>query len=171
MSDETTALTPAVRTTAEAYGPHFYPHILEQYKLAVQRAETTADRRESGNKLFFVVLTGVAGLYGIGFGSDLNALLPLLGSYICVGWLTFIWARHRLNIATFIVIREIEQNLPVRLFDAERERRYAGVPRRRQISPVSWWELVMPLLFAMFFLLLLIENMMQQSGVNPGTSG
>jgi hypothetical protein len=36
---------------------------------------------------------------------------------------------------------------------------------------VSWWELVMPLLFAMFFLLLLIENMMQQSGVNPGTSG
>jgi len=162
MSDEpTVALTPAVRTTAAEYGPEFYSHILEQYKIAVTRAETTAERRENGNKLFFVILTAVAVAYGIGIGTALSALLPLLGSYICVGWLTFIWSRHQLNIATFRVIRELEQQLPVRLFDAERERRYAGKPQRRQISPVSWWELVMPLLYAVFFLLLLVQNMVQ----------
>ena len=162
MNDETTAaLTPAVRTTAAEYGPEFYSHVLEQYKLAVARAETTAERRESGNKLFFVVLTAVAVAYGLGVAANLSVLLPLLGAYICVGWLTFIWSRHQLNIGTFRVIRELEQQLPVRLFDAERERRYAGKPQRRQISPVSWWELVMPLLFAVFFLLLLIQNMAQ----------
>lgn len=162
MSDEpTAALTPAVRTTAAEYGSEFYSHVLEQYKMAVTRAETTAERRESGNKLFFVMLTAVAVTYGVGIGASLSVLLPLLGSYICVGWLTFIWSRHQLNIATFRVIREMEEQLPVRLFDAERERRYAGKPQRRQISPVSWWELVMPLLFAVFFLLLLIENMVQ----------
>jgi hypothetical protein len=167
MSDETTGLNPVVQTTAEAYGPHFYPHILEQYKMAVERAELTADRRESGNKLFFAVLTADATLYGIGAGGEMTILLPLLGAYICVGWLTFIWARHRLNIATFIVIRELEASLPARVFDAERERRYAGTPRRRQTWPVSWWELVMPLLYAMFFLLLLFDNMAQQGGMDP----
>ena len=154
-------LSPAVRTTQSDYGPEFYSHLLEQYKMAVARAETTAERRESGNKLFFVVLTAVAVAYGLGIGSKLSVLLPLLGSYICVGWLTFVWSRHQLNIATFRVIREIEQQLPARVFDAERERRYAGKARRRQISPVSWWELVMPLLFAVFFLLLLIQNMVR----------
>lgn len=164
MSDESTVtLTPVVRTTKEAYGPEFYSHILEQYKMAVTRAETTAERRESGNKLFFVVLTAVATAYGVGIAATLSVLLPLLGSYICVGWLTFIWSRHQLNIATFRVIREMEEQLPARVFDAERERRYAGKARRRQISPVSWWELVMPLLFAVFFLLLLIENLLVTS--------
>jgi hypothetical protein len=158
MSDKSTALTPVVRTTAEAYGPDFNSHILEQYKLAITRAETTVDRRENGSRLFFVVATAVAALYSSGVGPELSSLLPILGTYICVGWLTFLWARHRLNIATFIVIRELEQSLPARVFDAERERRYAGTPRRRQTLPVSWWELMLPLLFTVFFLLLLLED-------------
>jgi hypothetical protein len=167
MSDDSAGVKPVVQTTPEAYGPHFYPHVLEQYKMAVQRAETTADRRESGNRLFFVASTSVAALYSIGFGGETDILLPLLGAYICVGWLTFIWARHRLNIATFIVIRELEEKLPARVFDGERERRYAGTPRRRQSSPVSWWELVMPLLFAMFFVLLLMDNLTEHGGIDP----
>jgi len=158
MSDDSTALTPVVRTTVEAYGPDFNAHILEQYKLAISRAETTADRRESGHRLFFIVATVIAALYSAGLGPETSSLLPILGTYICVGWLTFLWARHRLNIATFIVIREIEQSLPARIFDAERQHRYAGAPRRRQRLPMSWWELVMPLLFTVFFLLLLLEN-------------
>ena len=159
MSNPDTTLRPAVHKTADEYDQNYYTHILEQYKMAVVRAETTAQRREVGNRLFFVVLTAVAVAYGIGIVATLSVLLPLLGSYICVGWLVFIWARHKLNIATFQVIRELEQHLPARVFDAERERRYAGKPMRKQISPVSWFELVMPLLFAVFFLLLLIENM------------
>ncbi len=159
MSDNTSALAPVVHKTSDDYGQNFYPHILEQYKMAVTRAETTAERRESGNRLFFVVLTAIAVIYGVGIGASLSVLLPLLGSYVCVGWLVFIWSRHRLNVSTFKVIREIEEHLPVRLFDAERERRYDGKDMRRQIFPVSWFELVTPFLFAAFFLLLLVENM------------
>lgn len=159
MSDNAPALNPVVHKTSEEYDQNFYPHILEQYKLTVARAETTAERRETGNRLFFIVLTAVATLYGIGVGSALSVLLPLLGSYICVGWLVFIWSRHKLNMATFQVIRELEAHLPARIFEAERERRFAGKDMKRQIFPVSWFELVMPFLFAAFFLLLLVENM------------
>ena len=161
MSNQDTTLRPVVHKTADEYDQNYYTHILEQYKMAVVRAETTAERREVGNRVFFVVLTAVAVSYGIGIVSVLSALLPLLGSYICVGWLVFIWSRHKLNIATFRVIREMENHLPARVFDAERERRYAGKPKRKQISAVSWFELVTPLLFAVFFLLLLIANMFQ----------
>ena len=161
MSDNATTLNPVVHKTSEEYDQNFYSHILEQYKLTVARAETTAERRENGNKLFFVVLTAVAGLYSVGIGAELSFLLPLLGSYICVGWLVFIWSRHRLNISTFRVIHELEQHLPARIFEAERERRYDGRDMKRQIFPVSWFELVMPLLFAAFFLLLLIQNMVR----------
>jgi len=163
MSDNTTALNPVVHKTSEEYDQNFYPHILEQYKLTVVRAETTAERRENGNKLFFVILTAVAGLYSVGIGTELSVLLPLMGSYICVGWLVFIWSRHRLNIATFQVIRELEGHLPARIFEAERERRYAGRDMKRPIFPVSWFELVMPLLFAALFLLLLVENLLRGS--------
>ena len=162
MSDESTTLNPVVHKTADQYDQNYYPHILEQYKMAVQRAETTAERREAGNRLFLILLTAVAGAYGIGIGAELSVLLPLLGAYICVGWIVFIWSRHKLNISTFRVIRDIEGQLPVRLFDAERERRYAGKKRAKQIFPVSWFELVMPFLFAAFFLLLLIENMVHR---------
>ena len=160
MSNEGSELKPVIHKTAEQYDANFYPHILEQYKIAVARAETTAERRESGNRLFFMVLTAVAVAYGIDVGTALSALLPLLGTYISGGWLAFIWGRHKLNISTFQVIREVEDYLPARIFDAERERRYAGKDLRRNIFPVSWFEMMLPVLFAAFFILLLVENML-----------
>ena len=76
--------------------------------MAVARADTTAARRESGNRLFFVVLTALAVTHSIGVGAHLSTLVPLLGSYICVGWLVFVWSRSKMNFSTFAVIREIE---------------------------------------------------------------
>ncbi len=159
MSDVSASLKPIVHKTPEEYDQNYRQHLLEQYKMAVERADTTASRRESGNRLFFVVQTALAVTYALGIGSQLSVLVPLLGSYICVGWLVFVWSRSKMNFSTFAVIREIEQELPARLFEGERERRIAEQGQTAQVMMVSWFELLMPILFALLFLLLLLWNL------------
>ncbi len=160
MSDASASLKPIVHKTPEEYGSNYSQHLLEQYKMAVARADTTAARRESGNRLFFVVLTALAVTHSVGVGAQLSTLVPLLGSYICVGWLVFVWSRSKMNFSTFAVIREIEQMLPARLFEGERERRLAEQGQTAQLMAVSWFELMMPILFALLFMLLLLWNLL-----------
>ncbi len=159
MSDVSGSLKPIVHKTRDDYDDNYHPHLLEQYKMAVERAETTAARRESGNRLFFIILTGLAVTYAICIGAQLSVLVPLLGSYICVGWLVFVWSRSKMNFSTFAVIRELEQELPARLFEGERERRIAEQGQTTQVMMVSWFELLMPILFALLFMLLLLWNL------------
>ena len=64
-----------------------------------------------------------------------------------------------MNFSTFAVIRELEQELPARLFEGERERRIAEQGQTTQVLMVSWFELLMPILFALLFMLLLLWNL------------
>ena len=108
----------------EDYGDSFKKHLLEQYKLFVDSSLDVTSKRLESNK-FHLTLNSVV----FGFSSYMTTLDQLsiiilfssIGILISAVWYKNVLAYRELNRAKFIVIHELEDHLPSRLFKCEEE--------------------------------------------------
>lgn len=133
--------------------------LLEQYKLYVDSSSKVSDRRGSANTFLMSVNSALVAVYGLAAGKEASLgsssaaawLIPLAGFTISLGWIALIHSYRALNRAKFDVIIEIEQTLPVRLFDAE----WRTLKAQRTLSLTSIEQLV-PLVFLIIYAALLL---------------
>ena len=102
------------------YGPNHQEHLLEQYKLYVEMADRTSQRRDQSNRFYaslvsaIVVSLVVLGRLGAS-GTDLYVALliaGLFGGSLSVVWFVNLHSYRVLNGAKYRVIHRMEDMLP-----------------------------------------------------------
>jgi hypothetical protein len=141
-------------------------HILEQYKLYIQSAEKVSDRRHNVNKFYSSLATSIAGVIGYvktnNLKNDQYLILVLSISAIlaCIYWLNLLENYRKLNLAKFNVIHEIENLLPLRLFDFEWEK--LGRAKDKMLyKKMSSIEKGIPIIFVALFLFMIIAEVLE----------
>jgi hypothetical protein len=112
----------------QEYGTAYEEHVMEQYKLYVDKADQISARREGANSFFVTLntaLIAVATYLGTVTGPDLAPFVQVpvgvAGILLCYSWYRMIRSYRDLNTAKFKVVHEIEQRLPLRPYHAEWE--------------------------------------------------
>ena len=108
----------------EDYEDSFAKHLFEQYKLFVNTSLDVTSKRLESNK-FHLTLNSVV----FGFSSYMTTLdqhsviilFSIIGILISAVWYKNVLAYRELNRAKFVVIHELEDHLPARLFKYEEE--------------------------------------------------
>lgn len=110
------------------YGDQYRSHLFEQYKIFVESAEKISDRRQHANNYFITINTALISFIGLSFQikilQDIGwalILLPFIGIAICVIFWYLLRSYKQINTGKFKVIHEIEQRLPLALYDYEWE--------------------------------------------------
>jgi len=120
---------------------------LDLYKLYLATAEKVSDRRASANAWMLSVNSAIIGLYGYLKASEAapsdpgmtiwHWAIPGAGALVCLAWAALLASYHCLNSAKFKVLMELEAELPVPLFQREREHyKKAG---RHPLSLIESW--------------------------------
>lgn len=146
--------------TEKDYGEDYKEHLFEQYKLYVESIEKTSDRRHHTNNYFISINTALISLIGLSFqfkilenAEWIKSLLSFIGILICVVFWFLIRSYQQLNTGKFIVIHEIEKNLPATLYKYE----WGVLGEGRDWNkyyPFSHIELFIPLVFGAIYVLL-----------------
>lgn len=100
----------------------YQAHLLDQYKLYVEMADRVSSRRQTANSYFLSVNSAILAFVGYVTDSDSGGYLWLLsvaGMVLSVLWFQIITSHRDLNTAKFKIIHQIEQRLPLSLYDAE----------------------------------------------------
>ena len=110
------------------YPQEYFAHALEQYKLCVEMADRVSQRRQSAHALFLTVNAGLIALLGWTLPAETPPLEPIwlvmvgfVGALLSGTWFLLIRSYRDLNRAKFMVIQQIERQLPLRPFAAEWE--------------------------------------------------
>jgi hypothetical protein len=109
------------------YGENYRAHLLEQYKQYLNMADKISDRRSTANTFFLTINTALLSAFGIAnlTSQKTYPLLFIVGSIgaiiLSYSWYRLVRAYRDLNTAKFKVVHEIENNLPIRPFEAEWE--------------------------------------------------
>ncbi len=146
--------------SVQEYGENYYAHYFEQYKMYIESTERISDRRQNANNFFLTINTVLISAFGLSFQlkvlENLNwikMILALLGLVICVIFWFLLRAYKQLNSGKFKVIHEIEQNLPLGLYDYEWELLEKG-KNKKIYYPFSHIELLIPWVFGLFYFVL-----------------
>ena len=143
--------------TPEEYGPKYQDHLLEQYKLFVQTSQHTSDKRQNANNYLLTLCSSLVTLFVTflsTFGHHrLNGLIPVAGLFVCFIWWSLVNSYKDLNTAKFKVIHELEEQLPVALFDYEWHVCGKGKDREKYI-PLTHLERLVPWMFGVLFVVL-----------------
>ncbi|MFA5962039.1 MAG: hypothetical protein WC848_05135 [Parcubacteria group bacterium] len=146
--------------SAPEYGENYYAHYFDQYKMYVESAERISDRRQNANNFFLTINTVLISVLGLSFQLKLieklnwiKMVLALLGLVICVIFWFLLRAYRQLNSGKFKVIHEIEQNLPLALYDYEWKILGEG-KKEKLYYPFSHIELLIPWVFGLIYLIL-----------------
>ena len=143
----------------ERYGECFDQHRLEQYKLYVEMADRVSSRRMTANSFFVTINTALVALLGLAVAKDET---ERLGWYFAVSaagvlvsslWYSLIRSYRDLNSAKFNVVHLVEQELPLKLYDAEWEMVGRG-KNTNLYRPVTHIESKIPGLFIGIYILL-----------------
>jgi len=142
-----------IKKTEKEYGVLYRAHLLEIYKLYVDSAEKTTDRRQSANSFFLTVNTALIALTGyvqLGAG-DTNTssyywAVSLAGMILCLAWYRLIRSYRGLNSGKFKVIQAMEQYLPAAPFNTEWEVLGKGKDPKKYLS-FSKVEAIVPWVF------------------------
>jgi len=149
----------------EPFAADYYKLLLEQYKLYVDSSTKVSERRAAVQTFFLTANTLLATVYGLAAGKGSAPaiqqvdtawqwLVPLAGLLLALSWFVLIGAYSALNSAKFKVICQLEQRLPVRMFDREWQIVLAKERGRYTLTQV---ERVIPLIFASFFAALMLR--------------
>lgn len=140
---------------AEA-GERYQQALLEQYKLFVEMADRTSNRRILTNTFFLTLNTGLlttlAGVLSHKRITASHLVIPLIALMMeCLVWFTLIRSYRLLNSTKYRIVCTLEQKLPAKPWSAEWSRlgTGAGVGRYRRLSLSERW---VPLFFAVFYL-------------------
>lgn len=139
------------------YGENYYSHYFEQYRMYVESAEKISDRRQNANNFFLTLNTVLISVIGLSFQvkafdnfSWARVSLAVLGALICVIFWFLLRAYKQLNSGKFKVIHEIEQLLPLAIYDYEWKILGEGKDKNKYY-PFSHVELLIPWIFGIIY--------------------
>ena len=103
------------------YGKDYEKHCLEIYRIYVNSADAISARRQNANSFFLTVNTALIGVMGYVFHANIFAIaaLGIAGIALCHWWYRLILSYKQMNSGKFLVIHEIEKELPLAPYDAE----------------------------------------------------
>lgn len=117
---------PLLSKPESGYGPQYSEHLFQQYRLYVESAEKTSDRRNKANSDFIALSTIFVSLLALAsqatfLGNPMLAELVLsaFGFLVSTMYCSLIKSYDQLNTGKFSVIHEIEKGLPLALYDHE----------------------------------------------------
>jgi len=130
------------------------------YKLNVEMADKTSERRLSANKFFLAINSSI-----IGFDAYFKSItdgnyfwvLNVAGLVISYMWQAYIKSSKQLNTSKFKIIHSIEKELPIRSFTAEWQILEEG-KNRKTYKAFSDIEIYIPWVFFSIFCFLLAAN-------------
>jgi len=139
------------------YGQEYRNHLLAQYQLYVESADKISDRRQNANNYFITVNTVLISILGLLFQVKIfenifliKFLVSLIGIIICVIFWYLLRSYKQLNAGKFKVIHEIEQKLPLALFDYEWHILKEG-KEKKIYFPFSHIEIIIPWVFGVIY--------------------
>lgn len=142
------------------YGQEYKNHLLSQYQLYIESVEKISDRRQNANNYFITINTVLISFLGILFQARLlesipwvKSLVSVVGIIICGIFWFLLRSYKQLNTGKFKVIHEIEQKLPLGLFDYEWEVLKKG-KNNKVYFPFSHIEMVIPWVFGAVYVVL-----------------
>jgi hypothetical protein len=140
--------------TPEEYGEKYQDHLLEQYKLFVETSQKVSEKRQTSNNYLLTLCSSLVTLF-VTFLSTFghhrwNVLIPVAGLFVCFIWWSLVNSYKDLNTAKFKVIHEMEEQLPVALFDYEWHVCGKGKDRTKYM-PLTHLERLVPLMFGALF--------------------
>lgn len=136
--------------------------LFEQYKLYLQSIENISERRTSANNYFLSVNAAI--LTAIGLSFELNGIedfswiragIPAFGCVLSIIFYFLINSYKQLNSGKFKVLHEIENELPLNLYDYEWTLLGRG-KNKRKYFPFSHIEKWIPIMFGLLYVLLTI---------------
>lgn len=146
----------------KGYGAEYKDHLFEQYKLYIESAEKTSDRRQQANNYFITINTALISLIGLSFQIEffeslarIKSVLALVGIMICFIFWNLLRSYRQLNTGKFAVIHEIEETLPLTLYKYEWEVLGKGEDKKKYY-PFSHIELLIPWAFGIIYAILFI---------------
>lgn len=145
----------------DEYGENHQAHVLEMWKVYLGMADHISDRRERANAFFVALHTGSIAVVGFLVEKQMFAWIAtvalLAGVPFSYLWYRLIRSYRDLNSAKFKIVQEVENLLPLKLFDGEWEAVGRGKDSKRYL-PFTRIELVVPWVFLIFHTLLAIGS-------------
>lgn len=116
--------------------------VLSQWKTCVSMADSVSSRRDSMNSLFVTINLALLATVSYIWNPE-TILLLLSGIIVCALWLKLLANYRALNAAKYVVIHNIEKQLPVQAFKDEWEimqntKGYALMTRLEKVLPISF---------------------------------
>jgi hypothetical protein len=142
------------------YGQEYKNHLFSQYQLYVDSVEKISDRRQNANNYFITINTVLISFLGILFQTKLlesipwvKSLVSVVGIIICGIFWFLLRSYKQLNTGKFKVIHEIEQKLPLGLYDYEWKVLKEGKDSKVYF-PFSHIEMIIPWIFGAVYVIL-----------------
>ena len=137
------------RQAEASYGKSFKPDLLEQYKLYVQSADNSSERRIASNRYILTLNAALVAAYGFqsAFNERVILVVPIAVAGIALSllWYSIIKSFRDLNDIKFKIIHELESHLPAALYAYEWQLAQEG--RGKSYWPTTHIEKWMPILF------------------------
>lgn len=148
------------KTAKEEYPASKYQdHLLDMYKLYVEMTDRISQRRSTTNNWFLsvntIILTAIGVFLSNKFYPHFFALIAIAGITNCVLWRRLIISYKQMNSGKFKVIHEIEEVLPLKIYDAEWEALGRGVDPKLY-KPFTHIEKLVPVIFIILYVLMII---------------
>ncbi len=135
---------------------------MDLFKTYLATAEKVSDRRGSANQWLLSINSAIVGLYGfLAQGKQVGTTdmmdiwrwaIPVAGIAVCLAWSSILANYRKLNAAKFTVLREMEQDLPLPVF--QREKDAYDAEGRVDLSAL---EGIIPWIFGMLYAVFLIS--------------
>lgn len=148
------------KLTEEEYGSSYKEHLLAQYQLYVDSMEKISDRRQNANNHFIMINTVLISFIGVLFQVKIfetiflvKSMIAVVGIIICVVFWFLLRSYKQLNTGKFKVIHEMEQKLPISIYDYEWKILGEG-KNKKLYFPFSHIEMVIPWVFGIIYVIL-----------------
>lgn len=156
------------------YGLLYSEHLFQQYRMYVESAEKTSDRRNKANSDFVALSTIFVSLLALasqatflGNPTLAELVLSAFGFSVSAMYCTLIKSYDQLNAGKFSVIHEIESGLPLALYDHEWD--VLGRGKSPAVyTPLSHIERRIPALLAIMYALFTVYFLLSLFGWLPG---
>lgn len=142
------------------YGQEYKNHLFAQYQLYIESVEKISDRRQNANNYFITINTVLISFLGVLFQAKLlenvpwvKSLVSVVGIIICGIFWFLLRSYKQLNTGKFKVIHEIEQKLPLGLYDYEWKVLKEGKDNKVYF-PFSHIEMIIPWVFGVAYVVL-----------------
>jgi hypothetical protein len=157
MTKEASTLFNAIE---KDYGHNYKDHLLAQYQLYVENMEKISDRSQNANNYFITINTVLISFMGVLIQAKMfepivwiKSLIAIVGIVICAVFWFLLRSYKQLNTGKFKVIHEIEQKLPIAIYDYEWK--VLGEGKKKNIYfPFSHIEMIIPWVFGIIYVVI-----------------